>query len=174
MVVSAVLWSPQISNVFDCLENSDVNSSPAPHCVHFDAHAVGLWWRRSSTQPPIEMDGQTQSEFGTDQGVMDAETDVFLGAPQCSDGDDNDGDGLIDLEDPGCDDALDNDERQRQCADGEDNDGDGLTDFPSDPGCGSPNDNDEEIRLNHLNVPMASTMTAMDKLMKKTPDVVCS
>ena len=99
---------------------------------------------KSSTQAPIEMDAQTQSDSGIDRGAMDAETDVFLGAPQCSDGDDNDDDGLIDLEDPGCDDALDNDERQRQCADGEDNDGDGLTDFPSDPGCGSPNDNDEE------------------------------
>ncbi|MCA9539007.1 MAG: hypothetical protein KC620_08960, partial [Myxococcales bacterium] len=75
----------------------------------------------------------------TDGGMRD----VFVGAPQCSDGADNDGDGLIDLADPGCEDALDNDERQRQCADGIDNDEDGLIDFPADPGCGSANDNDE-------------------------------
>lgn len=71
--------------------------------------------------------------------------DVFVGAPQCSDSDDNDGDGLIDFpDDPGCDNALDNDERQLQCADGIDNDEDGFIDFPDDPGCGSAGDNDEE------------------------------
>ncbi len=76
--------------------------------------------------------------------VTDMSTvDVFVGAPQCADGEDNDEDGLIDLEDPGCENALDNDERQLQCADGVDNDDDGLIDFPADPGCGSAGDNDE-------------------------------
>ena len=69
-------------------------------------------------------------------------------APQCSDGIDNDGDGLIDFPaDPGCDDANDNDETNAstlaQCEDGIDNDGDGLIDFPADPGCDDANDNDE-------------------------------
>ncbi|MEZ4433469.1 MAG: hypothetical protein R3F65_13760 [bacterium] len=77
-------------------------------------------------------------------GIADMEPrDVFVGAPQCSDGEDNDDDGLIDLEDPGCDNALDVDERQLQCADGVDNDDDGLIDFPDDPGCGSRGDNSE-------------------------------
>ena len=68
--------------------------------------------------------------------------------PQCSDGLDNDGDGLIDFpDDPGCTDASDNDETDAQplaqCEDGIDNDGDGLIDFPADPGCTDANDNDE-------------------------------
>jgi hypothetical protein len=65
------------------------------------------------------------------------------GAPECSDGVDNDGDGLIDFPaDPGCDSADDDDERN-QCVDGVDNDGDGLIDFGADPGCDSPQDDDE-------------------------------
>ena len=87
--------------------------------------------------------GMNGIDSAVDSGRADALTDVFLGAPQCSDNIDNDDDGLIDLDDPGCENALDNDERQRLCADGIDNDADGLTDFPADPGCGSANDNDE-------------------------------
>lgn len=69
------------------------------------------------------------------------------GDPQCSDGIDNDGDGLIDYPaDPGCDDPLDNSEADTppggpgdddpitECNDGFDNDGDGLID-DEDPGC---------------------------------------
>jgi hypothetical protein len=67
--------------------------------------------------------------------------------PQCSDGLDNDGDGLIDMQDPGCSDPSDDDEsddpQNPQCNDGLDNDGDGLIDWPLDPGCTDPNDNDE-------------------------------
>jgi hypothetical protein len=56
---------------------------------------------------------------------------------QCSDGRDNNGDGLIDSADPGC--AAGNTEgaaqRISECRDGRDNDGDGLIDRPADPGC---------------------------------------
>jgi hypothetical protein len=58
---------------------------------------------------------------------------------QCSDGRDNNGDGLIDRADPGC--ATGNTEggggaqAVSQCRDGRDNDGDGLIDRPADPGC---------------------------------------
>ncbi|GEM_PF-6265581 len=75
--------------------------------------------------------------------------------PACSDGLDNDGDGLVDAADPGCMDPFDNDEVEPlwcsspenagldgcvvreelgECADGLDNDGDGLADL-EDPGC---------------------------------------
>lgn len=58
--------------------------------------------------------------------------------PQCSDGIDNDGDGLIDEDDPGCISDSDNNEfnesSEPQCSDGIDNDGDGLVDA-ADPGC---------------------------------------
>ena len=64
---------------------------------------------------------------------------------QCEDEIDNDGDGLIDLADPGCDNDNDNketDPKLKQCSDGIDNDGDGLIDL-ADPGCGNANDNEE-------------------------------
>jgi len=63
----------------------------------------------------------------------------------CSDGIDNDGDGLIDMDDPGCMNDQDNDEYDPppvQCNDGIDNDGDGLIDL-DDPGCMNDQDNDE-------------------------------
>jgi Ca2+-binding RTX toxin-like protein len=72
--------------------------------------------------------------------------------PQCSDGTDNDHDGRVDLADPGCASASDNDERNAssqpppevrpQCADGRDNDGDGRVDL-ADRGCVGAADDDE-------------------------------
>jgi hypothetical protein len=56
----------------------------------------------------------------------------------CDDGLDDDADGLVDLADPGCADAADDDERGAGvCDDGLDNDADGFWDFPEDPGCAS-------------------------------------
>ncbi|MFH1589530.1 MAG: hypothetical protein ABIB43_03115 [archaeon] len=75
---------------------------------------------------------------------------------ECSDGIDNDNDGLIDYpNDPGCESTEDDDEYNDpiivyQCSDGLDNDGDGLIDFPSDPGCDSLTDDDE---YNYVHVP---------------------
>ena len=69
------------------------------------------------------------------------------GGAQCSDGKDNDGDGMIDFpDDPGCVSPMDDSEDSPpspQCADGRDNDNDGKTDFPNDPGCFAPNQDDE-------------------------------
>ena len=69
--------------------------------------------------------------------------------PQCSDTQDNDGDGLVDAQDPGCItdgvyDPNDNDERN-ECVDGIDNADpeDRLVDFGADPGCDSAQDDDE-------------------------------
>ena len=70
--------------------------------------------------------------------------------PQCSDTTDNDGDGLIDANDPGClsgpggtYDPADDDERDTECSDGVDNDRDGRIDFPADRGCSSSTDDSE-------------------------------
>ncbi len=72
--------------------------------------------------------------------------------PACSDGADNDSDGLTDYPaDPGCSSSSDTDEFNAPpptaCSDGVDNDGDGLRDYgsayPADPGCSSPSDTDE-------------------------------
>ena len=63
---------------------------------------------------------------------------IPLPNPACSDGIDNDGDGLTDsAEDPGCFGPEDRQEYS-QCSDGIDNDNDGLTDFGMDPGCFAP------------------------------------
>ena len=65
----------------------------------------------------------------------------------CADGIDNDDDGLIDLADPGCENAADESEvnvltPSAACADGLDNDDDGLIDL-ADPGCTDSNDDSE-------------------------------
>lgn len=68
-----------------------------------------------------------------------------LSQSQCEDTIDNDGDGWIDLIDPGCTDSDDNDETggtSWQCSDGLDNDGDGFIDG-NDPHCSNPQDNTE-------------------------------
>jgi hypothetical protein len=64
---------------------------------------------------------------------------------QCQDGIDNDGDGLKDLNDPGCPNNQGNNEgcATTKCQDGIDNDNDGATDYPADFSCSSPLDNDE-------------------------------
>ncbi|MGZ8218613.1 cellulase family glycosylhydrolase [Methylomagnum sp.] len=71
-------------------------------------------------------------------------------APACSDGLDNDADGLTDHPaDPGCAGPEDGNEAADQsplpvaCGDGFDNDGDGRVDYPNDPGCASSADTDE-------------------------------
>jgi large repetitive protein len=68
--------------------------------------------------------------------------------PACSDGRDNDGDGLYDFpDDPGCESPTSDREDapiRPQCSDNRDNDGDGLIDYPNDPGCLLPESADEE------------------------------
>jgi len=54
----------------------------------------------------------------------------------CDDGADNDGDGLVDLADPGC--LWEGDmSEDPACSDGLDNDWDGAIDYPEDPDCAS-------------------------------------
>jgi len=65
--------------------------------------------------------------------------------PVCNDAADNDGDGLVDLADPGCADAS-SPEEDPECEDGQDNDDDGEADA-SDPDCSDPSDADEAIDL---------------------------
>ena len=68
--------------------------------------------------------------------------------PRCSDGVDNDDDGVTDLADVGCENARDNDEADPEsapyCADGIDNDGNGIIDWPDEPGCAAQGDACEE------------------------------
>ncbi len=81
--------------------------------------------------------------YATDQVDADAEfvartqVENQLDKPRCSDGVDNDRDGLVDFAggDPGCDSATDTSEKSAllECDDGIDNDLDGKIDFRSDP-----------------------------------------
>ena len=94
---------------------------------------------RSGTVVPLFADCESQPDknapFPTCEGI--------LPAGECEDGIDNDGDGLVDADDPGCacmeDGELNPDV---QCDNGRDDDGDRLIDF-RDPDCSGPEDNSE-------------------------------
>ena len=88
-----------------------------------------------------------------DRDELDAQTDPLNAgsiAGACADGFDNDGDGLTDAADPGCQGTRSPNVENPACNDGVDNDGDGLADFlqdvdgdgitepPGDPACISP------------------------------------
>jgi hypothetical protein len=81
----------------------------------------------------IDKDGLVEDEFAIDK------------TRACSDGRDNDGDGLVDAGDPGCTGPDDPSERDPglACDDGLDNDGDGRSDVGADPGCDAASDPSE-------------------------------
>jgi hypothetical protein len=89
------------------------------------------------------------SGFGQ-PGRFKLDLDVHPLAPGCSDAADDDGDALIDADDPGCEGPDDQDERDpprgtpaAACNNGLDDDGDGFADYPYDPGCSAAGDPDE-------------------------------
>lgn len=67
---------------------------------------------------------------------------INLGSPACDNGEDDDGDGHVDLDDPGCRDA-ESDLESPECDDRIDNDGDGFIDL-DDPHCGGIASHDDE------------------------------
>ncbi len=82
---------------------------------------------------------------GGDSGGSSS-ADMGTGLVACADGEDNDGDGLIDGDDPGCTRDDDDDETNAiivpECSDMQDNDGDGNVDL-DDRGCANADDTDE-------------------------------
>lgn len=105
-----------------------------------------------------ELSGKTCEDFGRLEGTIRCWWDCTgfdLRAcptpyvePVCSDGVDNDEDGIVDYPfDLGCTSEDDEDELDPAvapvCSDGIDNDEDGLADFPWDPGCSSASDTNE-------------------------------
>ena len=75
--------------------------------------------------------------------INDNSFNLPVGFPECSDGFDNDGDGLTDFPaDTSCLSATGESENPA-CGDGIDNDGDTLIDFPADPECSNIRDNTE-------------------------------
>ena len=84
----------------------------------------------------IGIDADEDGVFDRDE--RDASTDPDNAgsiAGACSDGLDNDGDGITDGADPGCATGLTPNVENPVCNDGIDNDGDGLIDAPADPAC---------------------------------------
>jgi hypothetical protein len=108
-------------------------------------------WQNRPVVSRLTADGTVLSEAGL--------------AAACRDSLDNDGDGLVDRDDPDCADADDDDESDvtgslrvtaipaaagsatgaAPCNDGVDNDGDGHTDFPNDAVCDSATDTGESL-----------------------------
>jgi hypothetical protein len=72
-----------------------------------------------------------------DGGAIDGAPPDSSFMPECSNGIDDDCDGVVDFPaDPGCDGADDpNEHGTKQCDDGVDNDQDGATDYKFGPGC---------------------------------------
>src|SRR5262249_24192763 len=120
-------------------------SAAAPHAAAIAALLWQLGTPAGATPADIR---KTLAEGALDIEAPGADRDAGSGlaaarasademAASCSDGIDNDGDGLVDLADPGCSSATDASERNPAvaCDNGRDDDGDGLVDFPADPGC---------------------------------------
>ncbi len=81
-------------------------------------------------------------------GVMRIATvEVESVITDCNDEVDNDGDGLVDAADPGCEQSRDPSEvdpaEPPACSNGQDDDEDMLVDWPEDPGCDAAGDQDE-------------------------------
>jgi len=107
--------------------------------VAISPDGTSLYVSAEQDQPP----GSTQTEKGA-LGVFAVAPPPGPGWPACSDGIDNDGDGLVDYPmDPGCSSPTDDSELDatHPCDDGIDNDGDGFVDWrldgSGDPGCAS-------------------------------------
>ncbi len=96
--------------------------------------------------PPGDLFVVVDHGFGMG-GAVRLSVEVERLPPGCSDEVDNDDDGRVDADDPGCESPEDEDERDPEappvCFDGIDQDGDGLIDFPFDPGCATKGDPDE-------------------------------
>ncbi|MFB5601048.1 MAG: LamG-like jellyroll fold domain-containing protein, partial [Nitrososphaeraceae archaeon] len=80
--------------------------------------------------PPPEPENCTDGIDNDGDGLIDINDPDCQSPENCTDGIDNDGDGLIDINDPDC-------QSPEVCDDGIDNDGDGLIDI-NDPDCQSP------------------------------------
>lgn len=82
------------------------------------------------------MSGRVNGSGGTSNDSKELRFAFPACAPGCSDGVDNDKDGLIDLKDPGCSSSNDNDESEplSECQNGADDDNDGAID-ERDLGC---------------------------------------
>jgi subtilisin family serine protease len=141
------LWAPGVSIRAPLYGSTGfVNASGTSMAT---PHVAGAWAALRQAAPSASVDEILAALQDTGLPIPDVHADtsririaqalVSL-LPECSNGLDDDGDGLVDLEDWGCADADDPSEKAPDfvCDDGVDNDGDGFEDFPDDPGCFHP------------------------------------
>jgi len=146
------LWAPGVAILAPFYETSGFASASGTSMAA--PHVAGAWAALRQAEPSASVDEILAALQDTGVPIPDVYADtsriqiaqarVAL-VPSCSNGLDDDGDGLTDLMDPGCESADDASERAPDltCDDGGDNDGDGLADFPEDPGCLHPSDSIE-------------------------------
>ncbi len=138
------LWAPGVAIRAPLYETTGFVSASGSSMAA--PHVAGTWATLRQAAPSASVDEILTALQDTGVPIPDvyAETSRIRIAealvaviPDCSNGIDDDGDGLTDLEDSGCLDASDPSEKTPDlaCDDGADNDGDGLVDFPEDPGC---------------------------------------
>jgi hypothetical protein len=104
---------------------------------------IGILFARGSQNPAQSTQPSDLALFENISVIVDLDhyRSQILGVidqPDCADGLDEDGDGLVDFpDDPGCDDAFDGSEWSAAliCDNGLDDDGDQLIDYPEDDGC---------------------------------------
>jgi hypothetical protein len=101
------------------------------------------WWNSSGWDGRAVSTTSAEIDSGRrGVGIGTRFVDLGPGGPPaaCQNGVDDDGDGQIDGDDPGCDSFSDPEETDASlpCDDGIDNDGDGFADSPPDPGCEGP------------------------------------
>ena len=142
---------------------------------HTVAEIIPSGWAQFLVTP---QNGVVNVTAGSDcAAVVFKNKQVFVSNAQCSDGFDNDGDGLKDYpQDHGCTSATDDDEYDStfrpQCQDGVDNDGDGKIDFPEDQGCASFDDNNEQNQVNQLQQPTPTPV--QNPVVAPAADTACS
>jgi len=135
------LWAPGVSIEAPKYETTGYKKASGTSMAA--PHAAGAWAILRQAVPDAGVDEVLQTLqttgvpiFYTTRIRIRAAFDELTIA--CANGVDDDGDGLVDLADPGCIDAADDSELGTvQCDNGEDDDGDGYVDFPDDPGCAS-------------------------------------
>jgi len=120
-------------------------SAAAPHAAAIAALLLEVGATPEEARVALTATALDIEALGPDRdsgaGLLDALAATAAAQPAaCENGLDDDGDGLTDDADPGCDAPSDDSERSAllPCDDGADNDGDGLVDYSPTPGLGDP------------------------------------
>ncbi len=161
MVVRNVTLEPAHPTRVDLLTCRYTGENPGPYLFQFyrnedrldvlffkETDKKTVSYRLQNVQNRDTVTCRVSRQFRDDYVPLESAT-VTVGAFQCNDLLDNDLDGKIDMQDPGCQMPKDNNEQEPECMDGADNDRDGLIDL-QDPGCMRDPQRDSEVSENGL------------------------